>query len=152
MDKMDFAKYYNATSVLNDLLKEKDKLSSYPENPFEGIYVCMDTHDFWICRILKGYNSEYEKDENSYLVERNKIDKYYLLEFIQQDEEDKLEISNRAIRDNVIDTFEVKDLIKYVIMYDDNEGLSNWDFVQCDDIEECLKVIDGGWGIVELSA
>jgi hypothetical protein len=128
MKKMEFAKYYNATIILNELLKEDGKLFSYTDSPFEGVYVCMDTHDFWISRILKGYNSDYEKDENSYVVERNKIDKYDLLEFIQQDEEDKLEINNRSTRDDVIKAFEPKDLIKYVIMYDDNEGLSNWDF------------------------
>jgi len=152
MDKMIFAKYYNVISVLNEMLEEENKLFSYQKDYCQGLYICMDTHDFWICRILEGYNEEFEQEEGSWLVERNKIDKYDLLEFIQQDDEDKLEITSRHSRDVAIDSFEVKDLIKYVILYDDDKGLEGWDNTQCDGLDECIKVIDGGFGIIELTA
>lgn len=152
MSKMEFAKYYNVTKVLEDMLKEDDKLFSYQEGNYQGLYICQDTHDFWVCRILEGYNEEFEQEEGSWLVERNKIDKYDLLEFIQQDDEDKLEINTRGLRDDAIDSFEAKELIKFVILYDDDKGLEGWDNTQCDSLDECIKVIDGGFGIIELSA
>lgn len=152
MDKMEFAKYYNVTGVLNKMLDEENKLFSYTKDYCQGLYICMDTHDFWVCRILEGYNEEFEQEEGSWLVERNKIDKYDLIEFIQQDDEDKLEITSRHSRDVAIDSFEVKDLIEYVILYDDDKGLEGWDNTQCDSLKECIKVIDGGFGIIELTA
>lgn len=152
MDKMEFAKYYNVTKVLDDMLKEDNKLFSYQEGYCEGLYICQDTHDFWVCRILEGYNEEFEKEEGSWLVERNKIDKYDLLDFIRQDDEDKVDVVGRQSRDIVIDSFEAKDLIEYVILYDDDKGLEGWDNTQCDSLDDCIKVIDGGFGIIELSA
>lgn len=152
MDKMEFAKYYNVTGVLNKMLEEGNKLLSYIKNYYQGLYICQDTHDFWVCRILEGYNEEFEQEEGSWLVERNKITKYDLLDFIQEDDEYKLEFCNRHSRDVAIDSFEAKELIKYVILYDDDKGLEGWDNTQCDSLEQCIKVIDGGFGIIELTA
>ena len=33
------------------------------EEKLEGVLCLHDTNDFWISRINKGYNEEYEKDE-----------------------------------------------------------------------------------------
>ena len=72
---MEFAKYYNVSDIVDNMM-EKKEIDSYPtgEDKFLGVYVCEDSNDFWISRILKGYNEEYERDDNMYLVERNKID------------------------------------------------------------------------------
>jgi hypothetical protein len=154
MDKMEFAKYYNATGILNKMLEEDNKLFAYQKDYCQGLYICMDTHDFWVCRILDGYNEEFEQEEGSWLVERNKIDKYDLLEFVKENYK-KLRashVSDRNTRDWLIDTFKTKKLIEYVILYDDDKGLEGWDNTKCDSLEECIKVIDGGFGIIELTA
>lgn len=54
-------------------MQKREEIDSYPtgDNKFEGIYVCMDTNDFWISRINKGYNEEYEQEEGKYLVMSN---------------------------------------------------------------------------------
>lgn len=58
---MEFAKYYDVSKIVDDM-KEKEEIDCYPtgDDKFKGVYVCMDTNDFWICRIIKGYNEEYE--------------------------------------------------------------------------------------------
>ena len=69
---MEFAKYYNVSDIV-DTMMEKKEIDCYPtgEDKYKGVYVCEDSNDFWISRILKGYNEEYEKDDDMYLVERN---------------------------------------------------------------------------------
>ena len=78
---MEFAKYYDVSKIVDDM-QTKEEIYGYPtgEDKFISIYVCMDTNDFWICRILKGYNEEYEQDENMYLVERNKFSIYDVMD------------------------------------------------------------------------
>ena len=73
---MEYAKYYDVSKLVDEM-QEKEEIYSYPvgDDKFKGVYVCMDTKDFWISRILKGYNEKYEENENTYLVERNKISK-----------------------------------------------------------------------------
>ena len=65
---MEFAKYYNASDIVDNMM-EKKEIDCYPtgEDKFLGVYVCEDSNDFWISRILKGYNEEYERDDNMYL-------------------------------------------------------------------------------------
>ena len=56
-DVMEFAKYYNASNLVEEMQKAEE-IDCYPtdNDKFEGVYVCMDTNDFWISRINKGYN------------------------------------------------------------------------------------------------
>lgn len=75
---MEFAKYYNVTKLVNDMQK-KEEIDTYPmeeDTKFAGVYVCMDTNDFWISRISKDVNEDYDYEEGTYLVERNKFDIY----------------------------------------------------------------------------
>ena len=148
-DKMKFAKYYNATNMMKKLIKE-EKLFTYKDAGIKGLYVCLDTHDMWICRIIEGFNSEYEEVQDKWLVERNKIDKYSLIDFIETKENKKYDVRNRYDREDVLDSLDINNLIKYVIEYDDEEGMENWDNYECDSLEECVEVIDGGFGIIEL--
>lgn len=72
---MEFAKYYNVTKLVNDMQK-KEEIDTYPmeeDTKFAGVYVCMDTNDFWISRISKDVNEDYDYEEGTYLVERNLI-------------------------------------------------------------------------------
>ena len=65
---MEFAKYYNVSNLVEKMQKAEE-IDCYPtdKDKLEGVYVCMDTNDFWISRINKGYNEEYEKDIILYL-------------------------------------------------------------------------------------
>jgi hypothetical protein len=146
---MDFAKYYNVTNKLNKMLKE-GKLNSYEEGLYKGLYICEDTHDIWISRILEGYNSEFEKEDGKWLVERNKISKYDLCEFLKDKKKDDSKIDNRQSRDFYIDNcFELDDIIENIILMDDANGLEGWDNYEADSLEEAIEAIDGGYGIIE---
>lgn len=146
---MEFARYYNVTDKLNKML-EDNKLSSYTKDYCKGLYICMDTHDFWISRILDGYNSEYEKEDGKWLVERNKIDKYDFCEFLKEQKKDDSEIKDRWTRDYYIDEcFPINDIIETLILMDDDKGLENWDTYECYSHNEAIEVIDGGFGIIE---
>ena len=155
---MEFAKYYEISRIVDDMM-EKNEVDCYPtgDNKFEGVYVCMDTNDFWISRINKGYNEEYEREEGKYLVERNKISIYDVMDKLHEQYEKTLptfrendldfQMKNKA--HSYIGKFKTKDVIKAVIILDDEDGLSNWDCCEADSLEEAVEVIDGGYGILK---
>lgn len=149
--KMEFAKYYDCGEVFKKLLEEK-KLECYEGNHgYVGHYVCSDTHDFWVCRILKGYDYAYNISEDSFLVERNKIDKYEFVDFYcEKYGYGDNEGMNRNYRDMFIDCLDVRDIVSHVLIIDDESGLEGWDAHECSSLEECVKVIDGGFGILTL--
>ena len=148
---MEFAKYYNVTNKLNEMLSKEGVLFSYKKDYCNSLYICMDTHDFWIARILKDCNAEYESEEGKWLVERNKIDKYEFIDFVKEKLNDDSEIEGRNSRDYFIDNcLELNQIIEFLILMDDDNGLENWDNYEADSLNEAIEVIDGGFGIIEL--
>ena len=117
----------------------------------------MDTNDFWICRILKGYNEEYEQDENMYLVERNKFSIYDVMDKLHDQfgkrlpefKENELSYVQKNKAHDYFRKFKTKDIIKAVIILDDEDGLSNWDCCEAESLEEAIGIIDGGYGILK---
>ena len=154
---MEFAKYYNVSDIV-DTMMEKKEIDCYPtgEDKYKGVYVCEDSNDFWISRILKGYNEEYEKDDDMYLVERNKIDIYDVMDKLHELHGKKLPNFNEYIghmqKRNAIKRYISQhgtlNIIKAVIILDDEDGLSNWDCYEADSLEEAIEIIDGGYGIL----
>lgn len=155
---MKFAKYYNVSSLVDKMVSNEEIDYFTGDDKYCGIYICMDTNDFWICRILKGYNEEYERDMNKYLVERNRFDDWIVANKI-------CDISNRRVpvktgRDNdytmkiklsrFFDRCPTKLICKAVILLDDEDGLSNWDCCEANSLEECIDIIDGGFGIEQM--
>ena len=136
---MEFAKYYDVSKIVDEM-QEKEEINCYPigDNKFKGVYVCMDTNDFWISRILKGYNEEYEQDENLYLVERNKFSIYDVMYKLYEQfdkkyptfKENELSYMRKNKVHNYLKKFDTKDIIKTVIILDDEDGLSNWDHLR----------------------
>lgn len=112
--KFEYAKYTDVT----ELAFEMNPL--YAENGYVKVFMCEDTKVFWISRVLKGFDEEYEHDENSYLVERKRIDKFDRIE--------KLSVGK------------AKRLLK-------SDELENWDYYQFDSLEEAIESIDGGYGL-----
>lgn len=154
---MEFAKYYDVSGVVEKMQSEGE-IDCYPtgDDKFSSVYVCMDTNDFWICRINKGYNEEYEPEDGKYLVERNKISIYGVMDKLHELYRKKLpkfkeidlsyEMKNKA--HDYLKRFKTKDIIKAVVMLDDFDGLSNWDCCEADSLEGAIDIIDGGYGIL----
>lgn len=150
---MEFAKYYNVTNKLNKMLEKENTLISYTKGYCQGLYICEDTHDFWISRVLKDINSEFEQEEGKWLVDRNKLNKYDFVDFLKEKMNDDSEINDRHTRDYYIDKcFDINTIIENLILMDDNNGLESWDNYETDSLEEAIKTIDGGYGIIELTA
>lgn len=155
---MEFAKYYDVLKIVEDM-QEKEEIYSYPmgDDKFKGVYVCMDTNDFWICRILKGYNEEYEQDKNMYLVERNKFSIYDVMDKLHdqfakrlpefKENEPSYVQKNKA--HDYFRKFKTKDIVRVVIILDDEYELSNWDCCEAESLEEAIQIVDGGYGILK---
>lgn len=154
---MKFAKYYDVSGVVEEM-QSGGEIDCYPtgDDKFSGVYVCMDTNDFWICRINKGYNEEYEPEDGKYLVERNKISIYDVMDKLHELYRKKLpefkegdlsyEMKNKV--HDYLKRFKTKDIIKAVVMLDYFDGLSNWDCCEADSLKEAIEMIDGGYGIL----
>jgi hypothetical protein len=112
--KFEFAKYTDVTKLAFELNPE------YEKNSYVKVFLCEDTKVFWISRVLKGFNDEYEEDPDSYLVERERVDKTTRAEKLRMP---------RAKQ----------------ILTDDN--LENWDCYQYDSLEDAIKSIDDGYGL-----
>lgn len=155
---MEFAKYYDVSKIVEDM-QTKEEIFSYPtdDDKFKGVYVCMDTNDFWICRILKGYNEEYEQDEDMYLVERNKFSIYDVMNKLHDQfrkrlpefKENEMSYMQKNKAHGYLRKFKTKDIIRAVIILDDEDGLSNWDCSEAESLEDAVQIIDGGYGILK---
>ena len=113
--KFEFAKYTEITSLYKkycDSLQDGDGYIRF--------FICLDVTDFWIVRVLEGFNEEYEKQDGSYLLERNTIQK--------DSKRQGLTLSK------------VIELIK-------EDDFSNWDVVEYSNLEELIDDIDGGYGL-----
>ena len=93
----------------------------YQNDSYVRFFICPDVWDFWLIRILEGYDEEYDKEEGSFILERNKIE-----------------------MDNKGETLSIRKLNK-ILKEDD---FSNWDMQQGYDIEELIDQLDDGFGIL----
>ena len=112
--KFEFAKYTDVTKLAFEVNPE------YEKNSYVKVFLCEDTKVFWISRVLKGFDEDYEENPDSYLVERECIDKITRAE--------KLKLSRAK-----------------AILKDDN--LDNWDYYQFDSLDDAIESIDGGYGL-----
>lgn len=157
---MKFARYYNVTKLVDEMIK-KNEIDSYPtkeDDKFVGVYVCMDTNDFWISRISKDVNEDYDYEEGSYLVERNKFSVYDIMDKLHEMFKKPLpEFSGKELSyqmknkcHDYFKKFKTKDICRAVIILDDWDGLSNWDNCEAKSLEYAIDIIDGGFGILPL--
>jgi hypothetical protein len=112
--KFEFAKYTEIT----ELYKKHGNLQE--GDGYIRFFICLDTNDFWLIRVIEGVNEEYEREEGVYLLERNNIRK----ESKGQD----LSLSK------------VIELIKA-------DEFDNWDIKEYSDLDELIEDIDGGYGL-----
>lgn len=113
--KFEFAKYTEITDYAFKINPD------YKTEGYVRFFICPDVWDFWFVRILEGYNGEYEQEEGSFLLERNKVE--------MSRKNENLTLSK----------------VKEIIQEDDG---SNWDFQQGYDIEELINMLDDGFGII----
>ena len=150
---MEFAKYYNVTKLVDDMQK-KEEIDVYPteeKNKFVGVYVCMDTNDYWISRISKNLNNDYEYEEGIYLIERNKIDIYVVADKLSKLYNKELPIPlNKHTCHRFFDRFRTRHICKAVILLDNEDGLSNWDNYEAESWEDAIDMLDAGYGILPL--
>lgn len=113
--EFEFAKYTEITDLVFKLK---------PEMKNEGyvrFFICPDVYDFWYVRILEGFNEDYEREEGSFILERDKIS--------MDRKGEKLTLSK----------------VKMIIQDDDG---SNYDLEQGYDLEELIDWLDDGFGIL----
>lgn len=158
---MEFAKYYNVSSLVEEM-QQASEINCYPigADKFEAVYVCMDSNDFWISRIKNGYNEDYDREDGKYLVERNKISIYDVMDKLHELYSKKLpdfkendlrfEMKNKC--HDYFKKFKTKDICRAVVLLDDYDGLSDWDNCEANSLEEAIEIIDGGYGILQLIA
>lgn len=92
-----------------------------------------------------------------YLVERNKFSIYDVMDKLHDQfgkrlpefKENELSYVQKNKVHDYFRKFKTKDIIKAVIILDDEDGLSNWDCCEAESLEEAIKVIDGGYGILK---
>lgn len=113
--KFEFAKY---TEITEFAFKVNPQ---YKEGGFVRFFICPDVWNFWFVRVLEGFNEEYEREEGSYILERNKIE---------------MDTKGQNL------TFSK---LRRIIEEDD---ASNWDFQQGFDVEELVDMLDDGFDII----
>ena len=130
---MKFLKIYDITNKLADKLTE---------NGYERYYIQEDTNDYHIFRILKGnYDEEnkygkWKNADDGFTLERQNINKYDLLQFLEIDYRNKFEIS-LCIKNLIMEN----KLIPNLFEYDLRDGFCNWDYLIFKTIDECTQEI-----------
>jgi len=87
---------------------------------YEKIYITTDTNDYHILRILKGYDEDYETNGDKVILEHQMIGKA------------KQETINSMRK------------LKSILEEDDG---GNYDYEAKDSVDECIEIVDGGFGI-----
>ena len=77
---MDFLKSYNGTKIMKE--NKKDLFAYADDESIVSVYVSMDVLDAHVYRVIEGYNEEYEKEGETYLVEQENIHKSDIAEKI----------------------------------------------------------------------
>lgn len=119
MEKLEFefAKYTEITDLVFETRPD------LKEAGYVRFFICPDVNTFWLIRIMENINSEYEKDDGCYLMERNNIDKEY--------------------KSETLTTSKVKKIIE-------NDELDCWDSEEEFDIDDLIDMLDDGFGINNL--
>ena len=90
---------------------------------YKRLFICPDVNNFWLVRILKGFDEDYEEDNDSYILERTGL---------------YMEVKGQSL--NCL-------LLKELLLEDD---FINWDMYVSYDLKELLDRVDDGYGILNL--
>ena len=139
---------YDVTSYVK---KENNVSAGYTK-----YYVSSDVWDFHVYRILEGFNSEYEKEPRTKLIEQGDIHKREVLEEMETEfgmlfSGDIRNFPNRTFENETTDDW-IKEIIKIIIDLDDGENEDVLEYRYDTPIETLISDIDGGYGITVLDA
>lgn len=92
-----------------------------------------------------------------YLVERNKFSIYDVMDKLHDQfgkrlpefKENELPYVQKNKVHDYFRKFKTKDIIRAVIILDDEDGLTNWDCYEAESLEKAIGIIDGGYGILK---
>ncbi len=120
--RLEFARYTDITEFAKKLHPDK-------YNEYNKIFICSDVKTVWVARVLEGYDEDYNNCEDSFILERNNIDRY------EASDMKRMTLLGKSER-----------FVEIILEEDD---LSNWDFEVCDSEEEAIDMLDDGFGIIE---
>ena len=120
-----FAKATDVTELANKVNP------GYKENDYVKVFLTPDVKNIWINRILQG--ARYEEDEG-YVDDKDS----FILESEKVDYETRLDGSYIPLN-----LSQARKILQ-------NDSLENWECVNCDTLEDAIKIVDGGWGINQL--
>lgn len=115
--ELKFARYTDVTAFAKKVNPE------YEKQNYQKVLVYLDTFDYWVVRILKDINEDYEKQDGVFLLDRDKVEK--------ENKSDKLNI--KTLEDLLI-----------------NDEFENYDTFQRNSLDELMELLDDGFGIDEL--
>ena len=140
---------YDITAQVKQLGWWDDSLAKY--------YICADVYDFHVYRIIVGFNSEYEAEPRTKLIEQGDISKYKVLDEVQENMNmiicyDDIREFPSILIDADFEDMGFKSIIKAVVDLDggDNDDLKEYRYDT--PIEELINDIDAGYGITVLDA
>lgn len=134
------------------------KKTGYGSNCCAKYFVCSDVYDFHVYRIIVGYNSEYEEEPRTKLIEQGDIDKRDVLEAVEGYLGMEIFCGGdiRNFPENLIRSdFEdmgFKSIIKAVVGLDNGDNFDLKEYRFDTPMEELIEVIDAGYGITVLDA
>lgn len=120
-------------------------------------YVTADVWDFHVYRILEGFNSEYEKEPGTKLIEQGDISKQDVISAMEEElgmiipTVDERNFPSRVFANEPTDDW-VKVVLQEVIALDDGENEDVKEFRYDTPMNTLISVIDGGYGITILDA
>lgn len=120
-------------------------------------FICADVWDFHVYRIVIGYNSEYEVEPRTKLIEIENISKYEVLEAVEKDLDmiiaiDSMKKFPSCLIDADFEDMGFKSVIKAVVNLDFGDNYDLKEYRYDTPIEELIRDIDAGYGITILDA
>ena len=125
---MEFNKNYDVTNLIKDMADKKE-IFCYKNDSHEKVYVYEDVLDFGILRIQKNINENFQYEEGMYMVERNLFDKYDFIDSYNEQFNTDFDCNGKRELSKVIDSLPLINVVKTIIVMNDNKGLENEDFV-----------------------
>ena len=116
--EFNFAQYTDVTAIAFEVNPK------YQENNYVRVFLCPDTDNVWLSRIMADTNAEYKHCVGCYIVEREKI---------ESDQKHQDLTRRRALK-----------ILR-------NDDFDNWDFTAHTSLADAIKVIDGGYGVLNLT-
>ncbi len=120
-------------------------------------YVTADVWDFHVYRILEGFNSEYEEEPTTKLIEQGDISKQDVISAMEEEfgmimpTVDERNFPNKVFANEPTDDW-VKVVLQEVISLDDGQNEDVMEFRYDAPMSTLISAIDSGYGITILDA